>query len=204
MISYFSNWKADAFTCPACGWAGVGGDLQVGEASNDLFELMCPQCDAYVTFVMNPTLEEYRANWDKVSELDKAMVERVEAFRREFGERKLDRERAKRQLPAIAGKAFTLAWDFESEDDRTKPGLSGARRETVIRLDGAAIFREPAMYEGYERFIEVAEILREAYGERVLDLVPTRASEVYLYGDKLSSPAIVAAARKRIFGEEPA
>jgi hypothetical protein len=55
------------------------------------------------------------------------------------------------------------------------------------------------LWEGYERFIEVAEILRKRYGTALRDLIPTPASELYLYGDELSSPRLIAQTRKRIF-----
>ncbi len=61
------------------------------------------------------------------------------------------------------------------------------------------IFREPVIYEGYERFVEVARILRGRYGAALRDLVPTERSETYLYGDRLSAPQTVAEARRKIF-----
>jgi hypothetical protein len=45
-----------------------------------------------------------------------------------------------------------------------------------------------AYYEGYRRFAAVFEILRERYGSRLAEVRPTPASELYLYGDKLSAP----------------
>jgi hypothetical protein len=65
------------------------------------------------------------------------------------------------------------------------------------------IFSEPAFYEGYERFIEVAQILRNRYGAASRDLVPTKASELYLYGDYSGSRAIVVAAREKTFRLDP-
>lgn len=49
------------------------------------------------------------------------------------------------------------------------------------------ILREPAIYEGYERFEKVAEILASKFGRRLQDLVPTRGSELFLYGDCIGS-----------------
>jgi hypothetical protein len=61
------------------------------------------------------------------------------------------------------------------------------------------LFSEPAFYEGYERFIEVAEILHNRHGTAMRDLIPTAASKLYLYGDYSGSPAIVDAAREKTF-----
>ncbi len=83
-----------------------------------------------------------------------------------------------------------MSWDFVDE---------GSRRETLIKCGGKIIFGEPALWEGYKRFVEVAEILRSRYGAALRDLIPTKASELYLYGDALGSDRVVAAARERIF-----
>jgi hypothetical protein len=74
-----------------------------------------------------------------------------------------------------------------------------ARKETLIKHGKTVILREPAIYEGYERFIEVAKILRAHYGSALRDLVPTESSKTYLYGDNLSSLEIVSEARQKIF-----
>jgi hypothetical protein len=75
----------------------------------------------------------------------------------------------------------------------------GSRRETLIKHGGKVIFAEPAFYEGYERFIKVVQILRTRYGAALRDLLPTKASELYLYGDYSGSSAAIAAARERTF-----
>jgi hypothetical protein len=136
-----------------------------------------------------PTLEEARANWDKLSRDERKDLEETEKSHAEFKRRKL---REPSQLPEISTPCFTLTWDIK--------GLSGSTRpDTVIRHGETVIFAEPACWEGYERFIEVAKILRRRYGEAIKDLVPTEASELYLYGDRLSSPDTVRYERKRIF-----
>ena len=55
--------------------------------------------------------------------------------------------------------------------------------ETVIRLGDRVIFSEPGGWENYERFIEVAEILRAHYGTALKDLVPIDRSKSNLWGD---------------------
>ena len=135
----------------------------------------------------HPTIEESRANWDKVSEWDRKNIEAAEAREADFERRKL---REPSQLPDIAEPSFVLHWDFADD---------GSGRETLIKHGGTVIFSEPAFYEGYERFIEVAEILHKRYGTALRDLIPMASSELYLYGDYSGSPRLVAAARKRIF-----
>ena len=135
--------------------------------------------------VLHPTIEESRANWDKVSEWDRKNIEAAEARQADFTRRKL---REPSQLPQITEPSFVLYWDFAD---------NGSRKETLIKHGDHVMFAEPAFYEGYERFTEVAEILRTRYGTALRDLIPTAASKLYLHGDYSGSPAVVAAARER-------
>ena len=187
MRNYYDNWENEQFDCPNCKWHGPGSALVLGDYSWDCAERLCPVCEELITVVLHPTIEESRANWDKVSEWDRKNIEAAEAFQAEFKCRKL-REPA--QLPDIGEPSFTLSWDFVDE---------GSRRETLIKCGEKIIFGEPALWEGYKRFVEVAEILRSRYGAALRDLIPTKASELYLYGDALGSDRVVAAARERIF-----
>jgi hypothetical protein len=82
--------------------------------------------------VLHPTIEEARANWDKVAEWDRKNIEAAEAFRAAFERRKL---RRLSELPDIPEPSFTRSWDFA--DKRS-------HRETLIRHGGNVIFAEPA------------------------------------------------------------
>ena len=84
------------------------------------------------------------------------------------------------QLPDLPGAQIRIDWDFEAADGETW---------TVLRHNGAEIWRELAYYEGAPRFAEVFEILRARYGTRLTEVRPTPASWTYLYGDDLRSPA---------------
>ena len=187
MRKYYDNWREEQFDCPACKWHGPGSALSLGDYTLDCAERLCPVCEEFITVVLHPTIEESRANWDKVSEWDRRNIEAAEARHADFARRKL---REPSQLPDIADPSFILHWDFADD---------GSRRETLIKHGDNVIFAEPAFYEGYERFVEVAEILRARYGAALCDLMPTAVSELYLYGDYSGSSRVVAAARKRIF-----
>lgn len=187
MHNYYDNWRTDDFDCPSCKWHGTGSALSQGELAGDFFELLCPACGEYVTLVMLPTIEESRANWDKLSDVERKEVEVIENLRANFADRKLSDAS---QLPEIESPSFTLHWDFVH---------AGLDSETLIKHGDTIIFREPVIFEGYKRFIEVAKILRARYGAALHDLVPTDGSLIYLYGDVLRSPGIVEKARKRIF-----
>ena len=186
MASYYGSWRDDVYTCHACGWEGAGGQCRQGEVYRELYEICCPSCGGKVGLVLFPTTEESRQNWDKVSDEDKRAVERVEAHRKDFAARSL---KSPQQLPDIEGDDLVFTWDIED-------GARGG--DTLIKYGGEIIWREPAFYEGYERFAEVARLLRRKYGARLQDLVPTRKSQLYLYGDRLSAPEEVKKVRRSL------
>lgn len=69
---------------------------------------------------------------------------------------------------------------------------------TVIRLGDRVLFSEPAVYEGYERFAEVARILKAKYGSHLIDLIPTEQGHLYLYGDRLRAPEFIDRTRREL------
>ncbi len=187
LSNYYDNWRTDQYDCEPCKWSGTGGELSQGEILSSYFELLCPQCEELVTLVMLPTVEESRTNWDRLSEDERKHVEAIERFRADFAARKLTEES---QLPDIEAPSFHLHWDFLYAEPHS---------ETLIKHGDTIIFREPAFYEGYKRFIQVAEILRARYGSALRDLIPMNDDSTYLYGDSLSASNTVDEARKRIF-----
>ncbi|MEH6584129.1 MAG: hypothetical protein V7754_19505 [Halioglobus sp.] len=185
--NYYDNWRTEQYVCQACKWRGIGEALSQGELSPTYFELLCPVCEEFVTLITLPTVEESRANWDTLSEDERKHIEAIERFRADFAAHKLTEES---QLPDIEAPSFLLHWDFFYAEPHS---------ETLIKHGDTIIFREPAFYEGYERFIQVAEILRARYGSALRDLIPTEDSNTYLYGDSHSSSNTVDEAVKRIF-----
>jgi len=186
MPNYYDNWKKQRFTCRNCGWQGTGADCPQGESFRELFEINCPACGEHVAVVSYPTIEEAKHNWDKLSEGDRLLVSVVEQKQQDFDARRL---KWPRQLPDIEEESFSLVWDEEDH-----PSSS----DTVIKLGRQIIWREPAIYEGYERFGEVAKILRRRYGPKLTDLIPTKRSLFCLYGDYLSAPRRVLESRARL------
>lgn len=181
-FNYYDDWKSAELSCDECNIKIMGRECP-NEYFDELFELNCPQCSKILGLVSHPTVEESRANWDKLSDLDKKQVERIEAFQEEFKRRKL---KTPDQLPDVAYPSMILIWDMDEDD-------------TVIRYGEREIWRERACYEGYERFGEVVNLLIAKYGTRVEDLIPARRSELYLYGDYLSAPKKVEEYRKKFF-----
>jgi hypothetical protein len=189
-FNYYDDWKSAVLECSKCGWKGTFEQGSV-EYNDELMDSSCPRCDwlaaPMLAIVSYPTTEEFRANWGRLSDEEMRHVEAIERFHANFDARKL---RDPSQLPNIESRSFVLHWDFfVAEPDR----------ETLIKHGETVIFREPAIYEGYERFIEIAKILRARYGSALCDLIPTESSELYLYGERLSSPQTIAEVRKKMF-----
>ena len=189
-FGYYDDWKTEVLQCPKCGWKGTFEEGSV-EQHNELMDCSCPECDWLETpmlaIVSYPTTGESRANWESLSGEKKEEVELVERLRADFEKKKLCEATS---LPDIQETSFVLHWDFHH---------AGLESETVIKHGESILFREPAVYEGYDRFIEVAKILSDRYGSALVDLVPTERSGTYLYGDRLSSPQTINDARKQIF-----
>ena len=198
-VGYYDDWRERWWQCGDCGWQGLGSELKTGEMFRELMEMECPGCDERLLIVSYPTLAESRANWSRLSEGERAEVEAIELFNRRFESSSL---RAASQLPELAGDELVLDWDFAGTDPQTAGG-GQASPETVIRHGHLEVWREPALWEGYERFVEVLGMLRERYGARLKDLVPTAASELFLYGDRLASPSLVRKARDALRRAEP-
>jgi hypothetical protein len=188
-FDYYDEWRSAILTCPKCDWKGTFEEGAV-EYHDELMDSSCPQCEGLSTpmlaIVSYPTISASRSNWNKLSDMEKDHIQRIEQFRSDFEDRKL---RDPSQLPDIDSPAFTLLWDYDD---------SGKTRDTLIKHGDTVIFRERAAYEGYNRFIEVAEILRKRYGPALQDLIPTQWSEQYLYGDRYSAIAAVDEARREI------
>lgn len=183
---YYSGWEQVTFTCNVCGWRGRGEACVQGEVFHDLAERQCPRCpDKNLFLLVFPTIEESHAHWDKVGEGDKLAVFAREAFLCDVQARML---KSADQLPDLEGdNDLVLVWDCEDWN-------SGG--DTLIRYGERVLWRERAQYEGAGRFIEMAGLLKQKYGDRVQDLVPSRRSELFLYGDQLSSPSRVSKCRE--------
>ena len=74
------------------------------------------------------------------------------------------------QLPDIDGDELVFVWDQIEPD-------------SLIRYGSLIVWREDTGWEVYDRFGEVADILKQKYGRRLIDMVPTLRSEYALYGD---------------------
>lgn len=187
MTNYYDNWQERDYACQNCGWQGKGSEYAQGDIYTECFQICCPNCTREIGIIMFPTIEESKKHYEKLSSLDKAMISDIEKKREEFKARRLA---SHEQLPTIMDdEDIVLLWDIE---DSQRGG------DTLIRYGKEIIWREPAIYEGYERFIEIAHLLKKRYGDQLQDLVPSRSSRLYLYGDRINAPDKVEKARRRL------
>jgi hypothetical protein len=134
-------------------------------------ELNCPKCDGRLDLVLFPTSKEDLAAAPNLITEERQETVAVSRSRLRYEALCL---KTPDQLPYINDVTIVLTWD--------RLGVEGDYR-IEIRHGSRVIWREPAVYEGYERFAEVLAILCHRYGDRLYELVPTRASALYLLGD---------------------
>jgi hypothetical protein len=137
-----------------------------------------------LAIVSYPTLDEMLAS---ANPADVEYAKGLKQIQQRFDAAKLVN---KEQLPEVDSTSFTLTWDFVEKN---------GEELTIIRHNDRVLLAEPASWEGYERFERVCKIVREKYGARVTDLIPTRRSELYLWGDDLSCPDFVKTVWQTIF-----
>jgi len=180
---HLSYWEYDPqapLRCPSCGWQGPGEGLE--ELFTGLFDVKCPECECILLVVTYATDEETRlaaaaGNPRANAELVHLGVRSDLSHLREQFELTTSAT-----LPAIDGDSFVIDWDFDDD---------GLNSWTLLSHESTELWREPAYYEGAQRFRVVARILRSTYGDRLAELRPTEGSRLYLYGDRPSDTAIV-------------
>lgn len=182
-LNYY-NYAGRQFKCRACDWTGLGESLVQGEAFRECFEVLCPNCHAMVAAIMYPTLAESRSNPGAESELDRLARLNFERRQQEYLERRL---RAPEQLPELEFGAFVAEWDQIGND-------------IVIRCGSKVLFSEPSSFECYDRYKEIASIMKEKYGGKMLGLIPTKSSCLDLYGDSIASRSILNDFHLQMFG----
>ena len=171
----YYTYRTDIIECKECRWRGPGVDAKRGDMIDYSFFLDCPKCDnEFILCIPFPTFDEV-----KLYGSDK---EKKEAIENEKIWDKYDKEKLKNadQINNIDAKEIVLYWDITKND-----------KYQLIIHENKTIWDEPATYESFERFVEIGKILKEKFGSRLKDLIPTKRSEIYLYGDKYRSIEVV-------------
>ena len=185
-FKYYDDWRSATLECPQCHWKGTFNEGEVGYYK-ELMDSSCPMCSKppILAIVNYATLQEMGSSGDPAAI---RQADAIDGFRTRFETQKL---KSKEQLPDLDAESFTLLWDFVATDHE---------RRTLIKFEDRVLYSEPAVWEGSDRFWEVCKIVRDKYGARVTDLMPTPASEMYLYGDEFDSIQSVKSIRREVFG----
>lgn len=181
MESRYYRFKSETFRCKKCKWEGLGSALKTGELFESLFELDCPQCHAVVDHISYPTAEETLMFGSEAEKKDALQsVERRNAYL------------------AAQLKDISLLPDIDDTDIAfvltpfDDVYLAIMYKEQVI-------WKEKRGYEYYERYIAVGRLLKEKYGDKMIDFVPLN-DDLNLYGDRLSAIDKVNAFRAELRG----
>jgi hypothetical protein len=185
MTIYYKEWMDKECGCGKCSWCGTAGTCVRGGLHRGIYlELYCPECSELVDLIILPEERLCSHGAEGLTPEQLKAREDADKEKRRFLELCLS---SPEQLPDLEGEEMILAWDQDKGDTR-------------ILLGDTAIWSEPVVYEGFERYERVALVLKEKYGERVKDLVPADRSLLFLYGDYYPSMAYVRKVRKELFG----
>lgn len=192
---HLSEWDYDPdapLVCRACDWHGTGEGLE--ELYSGLFDVKCPECGCILLVVSFATEDETRAaaaaGNSRAAESLPHLDERTELQRLRDEHELADPA----QLPALDGESLAIDWDLVGD---------GGHVWTVIRHEDNELWREPAYYEGAERFRAVARILQAKYGAQLVELRPTPDSTMYLYGDSFAASGIVGSVNEALRNRRP-
>lgn len=178
----YAGYKSHPLSCPACGWEGLGRDTCQNSGST-VMDLECPACEKMLAIINFPT---YQETLSRGSEADRQAALREINFKERFKRMSL---KTPDELPDIDGSAISFTFrsvTIKGED------------YSILEHQGKEVWREPMVWEGYGRFLEIGRILKEKYGARLVDLVPDETAETFLYGDKLQAPGLIAAFRVQL------
>jgi hypothetical protein len=185
MTIYTEEWMKKDYTCSGCSWSGTGGDAARGVLYQGKFlELTCPTCSEFLDVLILPADKGCAHSREGLSEEQLKAKEEADEQERQYLEKCLT---SVDQLPELPDGEVTLSWDMVLDQNQIRNG------ETVL-------WSEPALYEGFARFEQIALILKEKYGSRLKDLEPTDRSKLFLYGDYEPSLAFLIKLRKELFG----
>ncbi|HBR14947.1 MAG TPA: hypothetical protein DD723_05310 [Candidatus Omnitrophica bacterium] len=166
------SYREKTFSCPQCGWTGLGKDCVRRELFRDLFEIDCPGCGDKIELISLPLVSEILNTARRLGELDPSGTALFPYNSPSEGAGRFlyDPE----QLPNIFEEFIVLTWDCDGQQPKAN---------IFIKHGSRIIWREPCSDKGWERFKEIGEILKEKYGSRLKDLIPTTKAEIDFFGN---------------------
>lgn len=185
MTIFHEGWKNSEYSCLKCDWSGSGDSCNSGRLYRKMYlELSCPACGEFIDVIIFPDADLHEKDETALTDEQKRELQEYREQMRVYLEQCLQ---SIDQLPEIDDNEFVLSWDQ-------------VEGETHILKGESQIWSEPLAYEGFDRFERIALLLRERYGSRIKDLVPTDRSRLFLHGDYSPSIDYVEKVRREIFG----
>jgi len=163
------------FSCKNCDWNGFGEDVLEDMESSRGFVVLCPKCRKYLDFidvtVSLDELEKYGSEEDKAHARErKAFWEKVFAGQLKSVE----------QLPEIESNEIIITL---REEKKESDKIDAA--DIVMYWGEQELWREERLFEYYPRYLELGGVLKEKYGNRLVDFETEYT--VHLGGDYLSA-----------------
>lgn len=184
-------WQDMLYRCANCGRETLGKDLISGDLHETFFTRECPACGNNVVLIEIPHVTEMVANLEN---LPLETREEVIAFAKQCTQWQREKIHSIEQLPEIDLDHIVLIWDADYEGNESSEKYA----RIVIRCGDREIYRGPSSWEYYDYFIDACKVLRQKYGDRLHDVIPTERTLTALWGDKLNAPYIVDVMRKYI------
>ena len=185
-MSDIYTYEVEKYSCKHCGWSGYGKEVVQGEMFNDGFEVNCPKCcERFPGLILFPLIDEAMKYG---SETDKIIAKATKGFQEKWLKSLLKNIN---QLPELHYKTLTFVLREIEEGDE---------KYIVITERDEIIWKEILCYEYYERFIEIGKLLKEKYGNRMIDFVPD-VNGLHLYGDRIHSLHLIEDFRKELRAE---
>ena len=166
------SYKELPFSCKKCDWSGTGETTADGfdSPSGEGFAILCPKCREYIEWI--DATVSYDELLEYGTEEDKEFArERIE-FWKNWREASL---KSPEQLPDINAEEIIITLREEEKPHTGK--IDDA--DIVLYWKDQELWRETRLYEYYGRYIQIGEILKEKYGERLIDF---EAEETWALG----------------------
>ena len=166
------SYKELSIFCKKCGWSGIGEQAKEGMDSSRGFPLLCPKCDGYIEWVDITVSIDDLLNYG--TEKDQKYAQKRLKFLKKVREKEL---KTPDQLPDIDADEIiiTLCEEENNSDDA----------HIVLYWQNQELWREIRSFEYYPRYLELGNLLKQKYGNRLVDFVTEYT--VYLGGDCLSA-----------------
>gem|GEM_PF-3550807 len=184
----YYTYKKYHFKCKKCGWEGLGSEtVVVGDVVN--FEVIgCPKCRWLIEHIPFPTTNEvlkYGTAEDK--ERARGWIEKDKILSAKWEEQweKFPDLKSPDQLPDIDADEIVISLREVRIGEATDKDDVWENKLLVFYWGEREIYRVPIWFEYYNSYLRWGEILKEKYGERLVDFEAEET--VDLGGDSFSA-----------------